>query len=181
MSYNNQGQYIPQLSYGPPAPEPAGAQPVQQSNSSNIIIGFLLLAAVGLAVALGYIYVKKTNCPDEKKCPEPKTCPTCPICPTAAASTGSGSTAAAPAALTTMQQDNNYDRVVKQFQATGSFIVGGDDSLQNTAIVIIGEFMKANNITGYSMFSHPSNYYAIMTSTSKDVAISLIRALFPKH
>jgi flagellar basal body-associated protein FliL len=143
------------------------------NNKSAIIIGLLGVLVVGLCAIIIWLALElkkkpaKTACPTCEDCPTCKDCPVCPSTPVIK-----------PA--TTMQSDANYDRVTTQFQTYGTFVTSAGDEMNNTAIVMVGEFMKANNISGYSLYTNPANLYMIITAPSTQAAINLIKILLKK-
>lgn len=133
------------------------------NNKLPIIIGLLGVLMVGLCAIIIWLALEL------KKKTTKVACPACKDCP-----------AATNAVATTMQSDANYTKVITQFQTYGTFITSDGDQMNNIAIVIVGDFLKANNLSGYSLYTNPANLYMIMTAPSTQAAISLVKILLNK-
>ena len=74
---------------------------------------------------------------------------------------------------TSMRMDMQYGSVMKAYDPNNG---GWPDDIRNTAIVIVGSFINANNIKGIAVQSYSNGQlYAILSATSVNNAISMIK------
>ncbi len=74
--------------------------------------------------------------------------------------------------LTSMKLDSNFSKVITKYNSLGNF---GDE--HNTALVIVGNFIKENGLDKNVISFSIENLYKILMSPDKESAISLIKSL----
>ncbi len=115
-----------------------------------IVVGILLVATIGLLV---YFLVIKL--------PATKTNTTAVDTPT-------------PALPNTMQADSKYAATLKSYTETAGF-----GNARNSAIVIVGDFMVANGLSGDPKVLSDANLRSILTAADMPTASNLILRLVP--
>lgn len=93
---------------------------------------------------------------------------------TQAASTPNPVTTNIPTGSNTMKSDPNYNAVIKAYTKANGL---GD--YRNTAIVIVGNFMVANGLTGNPQTTNDANLYSILLAPDAATAYTLIAAAIP--
>jgi hypothetical protein len=195
--YGAPSMYEPQQPYGPmPQPPMYGAPP--SNNNVKILIGLLLVLVILAGGGYGIYYLVEkakadkeaeanaaaTKAADAKaKADKAKAQANADTVAKAQAATQSASQSAAtpkpidtniPTGPNTMKSDPNYGTVIKAYTTTAGF---GNN--RNTAIVIVGNFMVANGLTGNPQTANDAQLYSILLAPDAATAYPLIAASIP--